>query len=174
MLSTLVLVTTLSVPPAQGGDLEIMNIRETYGTLGPMRPEGGKLLPSDVFHVAFDIQNVQLSETGEALYSMAMEVTDSNNKVHFKQQPVDLTALNMFGGRTLPATAHVVIGQDQSPGRYTLKVTVTDRASNKNKSFTRPLEVAAHGFGLVRLNITADANQLVPAPAIAVPGRCRW
>ncbi len=174
MATTLLLLSMLVVAPVQGGDLDLVNVRETYGKLGPTRSDAGKLLPGDVYHIGFDIQNIQLSETGEALYSMAMEVTDSNNKVHFKQAPVELTALNMFGGRTLPAIAHVDIGRDQPPGKYTVKVTVTDRASKKTKSFTRPVEVMPPSFGVVRLRITADYDQNVDSAAVAVPGQALW
>jgi hypothetical protein len=173
MSMSMALVLGLCSLQAQTGDLELTNIRSTYGALGPTRPEG-KLIPGDTYHVAFDIENVKLTEGGEAQYSMAMEVTDAKNKVHFKQDPVQLTSLNTFGGRSLPGIAHVGIGRDQPPGQYTLKVTVTDRSSNKSKSFSRPLEVAAPAFGLVRLNITADYDQRIPTPAIAVPGQSLW
>jgi hypothetical protein len=169
----LCLLLSLTQSPAQGGELELRNIRATYGMLGPTRPDG-KILPGDIFHLAFDIENIQVSNTGEAQYGMAMEVTDANNKVQFKQDPVQLTALNTFGGRSLPAIAHVKIGRDQPPGKYTLKVTVTDRASKKSNSFSRPFEVAAPSFGIVQLSFWADAAQQISAPALAVPGQALW
>lgn len=173
MWTTMLLMLTLPVSQTPGGDLEITNIRPMYGVLGPVRPDG-KLLPGDVYHIAFDIENVKISEGGVAQYSMAMEVTDSKNKVHFKQAPVQLESLNAFGGRSLPAIANLEIGRDQPPGQYNVKVTVTDGASKKSKSFSRQVEVSPPGFGLVRLNISADSNHQVPVPAIATPGQTLW
>jgi hypothetical protein len=159
--------------PIQTGELEITNVRPMFGVLGPVRP-AGKLLPGDVYHLAFDIENVKINDKGVAQYSMAMEVTDNKNKVHFKQEPVQLQSLNAFGGKSLPAIANLEIGRDQPPGQYNVKVTVTDGTTKKTKSFMHAVEVAPPGFGLVRLSISADPNHQVPAPAIAAPGQTLW
>ena len=45
----------------------------------------------------------------------------------------------------------MVIGLDQPPGKYTLRVTVTDRISKDRKELSRNFEVLKRGFGIVRL-----------------------
>lgn len=163
----------LSLAPAQGGDLELTNIRSTYGFLGPVRPEQG-LLPGDVLFVTFDIDNVQTDKSGKILYSLGMEVLDGKGKTQYKQEPRDLEGTNSLGGRHLPAFANVELGLDQPPGPYTLKVTVTDRAAKKTKSFERTFQVLPKSFGLVRLGISADPQGQFPIPPIGSTGQPVW
>lgn len=171
MWTTLGLVAALSLAPGQtAAELNLANIRTTYGFLGAPRPDN-KLIPGDAFVVAFDIENVKVDDTGKVLYSMAMEVVDSKNKPQFKQDPANLEAMNSLGGKRLPALAHVFVGLDQPKGTYTLKVTVTDRATKASKSFSRDFEVEALRFGLVRAQLSNDPNQQIMAPPVAVAGQ---
>lgn len=163
----------LSLAPAQGGDLELTNIRSTYGFLGPARPDQ-PLLPGDVLFVTFDIDNVQTDKAGRILYSLGMEVTDAKGKTQYKQEPRDLEGTNSLGGHHLPAFANVELGLDQPPGQYTLKVTVTDRAAKKSKSFERAFQVLPKSFGLVRVGISADPEGKFPVPAIGATGEPVW
>jgi hypothetical protein len=173
MWTTLTLIAALGPLPGQNGSLDLNNVRPTYGFLGAPRPDS-KLLPGDAYYVAFDIDNVQMDPNGRVLYSMAMEVLDSKKKTQFKQDPRDLEALNSLGGRHLPAFASVVIGVDQPPGEYTLKVTVTDRAAKVTKSFERKFDVQARDFGLVRVALSGDPQNSVPASTIGVAGQSLW
>jgi hypothetical protein len=173
MWTTCTLLAGLALAPAQAGDLTLTNVRATYGQLGAVRPDN-KLLPGDIFYVAFDIEGIVVDPTGRVQYSMAMEVTDSHNKVLFKQDPRELEAVNSLGGNRLPAFAHVDVGLDQPPGTYTLKVTVTDRAARKSQSLERPFEVLARDFGLVRLSITGDPDVRVPVPGVGAAGQTIW
>jgi hypothetical protein len=170
---TLTLLAALSLAPGQAGELELTNIRATYGFLGPTRPDS-RLLPGDTFFVAFDIDNIRVDNTGKLRYSMVMEVTDSKNKVWFKRDPQELEGLNSLGGNHLPAFARVDLGLDQPPDQYTLKLSVTDRAAKTTKSFERKFEVLPKGFGLVRLQMTADPSGVLPGPALGVPGQTLW
>jgi hypothetical protein len=173
MWTTLGLLAALSVAPGQAGELDLTNVRNTFGFLGPTRPDN-KLIPGDAYYVAFDIENVKVDDTGEVLYSMAMEVLDSKMKPQFKQEPSNLKAMNSLGGRRLPAFAHVDIGLDQPSGVYTLKVTVTDRATKNKKSLTREFEVLPPTFGLARLMLSSDPQGQVPAAPVGVTGQSIW
>jgi hypothetical protein len=172
MWTTLGLAAALTLAPAQTDALDLTNIRPVYGYLGTARPNS-KLLPGDVFFVTFEIDNIKVSPVGEVLYSMGMELLDGKGKTQFKKDPESLKALNSLGGKSLPAMAHVDIGLDTAPGKYTLKVTVTDQSTktNSSKSFEREFEVVPMEFGLVRLNLTYDVEGRTPAPATGVPGQ---
>jgi hypothetical protein len=174
MWTTLGLIAALSLAPGQtSSGLNLTNIRSTYGLLGATRSEN-KLLPGDAYFVAFDIEGVKTSDSGEVSYSMGMELADGNKKVWYKQEPQQLKALNSLGGNRLPAFAHVNIGVDQPAGRYTLTVTVTDLAAKASKSFNREFEVLPHAFGLVRVNLSAGAQGVPPAPFIELAGQSIW
>jgi hypothetical protein len=173
MWTTVSLLAALTLTPAQAPELNLTNIRSTYGFLGPTRADN-KLLPGDAFFVAFDIENVKVDENGEVEYSMAMEVLDSKGKAQFKQDPSNLKALNSLGGSRLPAFAHVDTGFDQPPGEYTLKLTVTDRAAKTSKTFERKFEVAPMAFGLIQFRLSSDPQGQMPVPPIAVAGQSIW
>lgn len=176
MWTTLAL-TALSLAPGQTGELNLANIRSTYGYLGAPRTET-KLIPGDVYFVVFDIENIKVSdktgEIGEVHYSMAMELTDSTKKIWYKQEPRELRALNSLGGNSLPAFAHVEVGLEQPPEHYFLKVTVTDLAAKTSKSFTREFQVIPTAFGLVRVNLSSDPAGRQPAPYIGLAGQSVW
>ena len=55
----------------------------------------------------------------------------------FRQPARDQETIAALGGGHLPAFAQVDVGLDQSPGDYKVKVTVTDRATDKSASLTR-------------------------------------
>jgi len=172
MWTTLGLIAALSLAPGQAGSgLNLTNIRTTYGLLGATRTDT-KLLPGDAYYVAVAIDGVKVSDAGEVLYSMGMELTDANKKVWYKQEPRQLKALNSLGGNRLPAFAHVDVGIDQPPGRYTLTMNVTDLTAKTSKAFSREIEVLSPAFGLVRVNL-AD-SQGVPAPYIGLAGQSVW
>jgi hypothetical protein len=165
MLTSLPVLLLLSLVPGQTGQLNLTNVRATYGILGAQRPDT-RLLPGDNFVLCFDIEGVKADDAGKVLYSISMEVTDAAGKVYFKQEPQELEANNSLGGTSLQAYAAIQIGLDQPPGNYTVKVTVTDRATRAQGTLTRNYEVLPKGFGLVRLNTTYDANGKIAAPYV--------
>ncbi len=173
MWTTLGLIAALSLAPGQtSGGLNLTNIHSTYGLLGATRNES-KLLPGDIYFVAFDIEGVKTSDTGEVSYSMGMELTDGNKKVWYKQEPQQLKALISLGGNRLPAFANIQVGVDQPPGRYTLTVNVTDLAAKTSKAFSREIEVLPPAFGLVRVNLTSGP-QGPPAAFVELAGQHVW
>jgi hypothetical protein len=170
MWSTLALATALTLAPHAGGDLKLTNDRATYGYLGPTRTEN-KVLPGDIYYVAFDIENLDVGEDGKILYSMGMELLNSKGKPEFSQDPRDLEARNDLGGNRMPGFAAAEIGTDTAPGEYTIKVTVTDRKSKKSDTLTRKFEVGPKEFGLVRTGLTYFSREPPPAPPLGVTGQ---
>jgi hypothetical protein len=170
MLGTLLLASALSLAPDQAGELKLTNVRTTYGYLGPAR-EDAKLLPGDTFFVSFDIEGLTEADDGTVLYSMGMEVVNSKGGTEFKRDPQPLQATNSLGGKRMPGFMASDIGTDTLPGKYTLKVTVSDRKANTTATLSRDFEVLPKDFGLVRLTLTTVSNSPMPTPPIGVAGQ---
>ncbi len=170
--STLVLAAALSTAPAAEGELTLSNVRLTRGVLGPVR-EGSKLLPGDTLFVCFDVEGVTVADDGKVQYSTALEVVNPRGRTLLKQDPRNLEATCSLGGHRVPAYASIDVGLEVPAGEYTLKVTVTDRASGKKGTLSRTSEVLPRGFGLVRLTATADSEGLLPVPTPGV-GQGLW
>ncbi|WP_020470333.1 hypothetical protein [Zavarzinella formosa] len=172
--SVALLATALSLTPGQAPEtLTLGNPRATYGELGPARTEM-KLLPGDIFFLAFDIEGIKVTNTGRVRYGMVMEVIDSGGKSIFKQQPVERDDFLPLGGTKLPARAFVSIGIDQPAGIYTCKVTVSDLANKEKpvvKSLEQKFEVAPRSFGMVQVYTAADIEGKVPASLYGVAGQ---
>jgi len=173
MWTTIALAISLGVTPGEGGDLRLSSIRPTLGLLGSERADS-RLLPGDIFFVTFDIDGLKVDKSGTMFYSMAMEVRDSKDKTVYKSEPQDLDMPAPLGGNSVPGFAHVDLGRDMSPGDYTLKVTVTDRATRVPKFFEKKFEVLRPAFGMIQLKIAYDKDGQVPAPHIGVAGQSFW
>lgn len=167
MWAALALTTVLNVAPAQ---LELKNVRMTYGILGQERKDD-TFLPGDVVVVAFDIEGLQVKPDGRVLYAMGMElVKQGKDKPEFKRDPQDLEAVNSLGGTRLPSFALSIIGTDTAPGDYTLKVTVRDRqVKGAEKVLQKAFKVGKAQLGFVRLRFTSEKGE--PVPNVAVPGQ---
>jgi hypothetical protein len=172
MWTSLAFVAALSLAPGQSGDLALANVRTTYGVPGATRPNN-KFLPGDTFVLSFDIQGMKADADGNLFYSIAMEVTDSNNKVQFQQAPREQHVTNSLGGNSLPAFASLNIGAEQAPGKYTLKVTVSDAAAKTSRTLTSTYEVLPKAFGLIRPAITSDPDGRYPL-LFAAEGQSLW
>jgi hypothetical protein len=172
MWTTLAFTLSLAAAPAQADELKVTHVRNTHGILGQAR-KGTGFLPGDHFVLSFDIEGLKVDDNGKVLYSIGLEVLDSDGKVKFRQAPRDLEAVNALGGTQVPAFAQLKIGPDQPPGKYKLKVTVNDVAAKASTSFTQPVEVLKLKFGLVRLSTTTDPDALSPAVLHAV-GQTLW
>jgi hypothetical protein len=172
MWATLALATALNVAPAQSGALQLKNDRVTYGELGQERKDS-KLLPGDIFYVAYDIEGLKTGDDGQVRYSMVLELLNKEGKSQFKQEPRELEAFNALGGDRVPGIAQVTIGTDTPPGEYTLKVTVKDRSTGKSETLTRKFEVLPTSFGFIRVgfaHLFPSVNFFPPAPPIGAPG----
>src|SRR5262245_13792209 len=162
------LFTGLAEPEA----LSLTDVRFTLGVFGPPRAST-KVLPGDRLVVSFDIAGITADETGKVRYSLATELSDANGKVLFRQTPRNQETIAALGGGRLPAFAQVDVGLNQPPGEYTLKVTVTDRGTDKTASLTRNFTGLERAFGLVRLSASRDPDGHLPASLPAV-GQTLW
>ena len=175
MWATLALMSALSSTPAQGGQLELKNVRVTYGILGQERKDT-TYLPGDLVVLAFDMEGLQVAPDGIVKYSTSMELIGKDPmtgkpKTHFKQDPQEMTTVNTLGGSRLPSFALAEIGTDTAPGEYTMKVVVTDVAAKKSVPLEHKFEVKPTTFGIVRPGFTfIDMNERGRgAPQIAPP-----
>src|SRR5262249_20577200 len=173
MLTTLLVLTSISLPPNQGNELTLTNARATYGIIGPKRTEK-EALPGDNFYLTFDIDGISSDANGKILYSVATEVKDSTGKVHFTQPGRELEAIAALGGHRLPAYAQIDIGLEQPAGDYTAKLTVVDLASKKNTSLTAEFKVLPKAFGIVRLTTSSDPDGIHPVGMPLGTGQSLW
>jgi hypothetical protein len=167
---TLALASTLAA--AEPGKLNLTNIRPTYGLLGPARPDA-RALPGDTLCLEFDIEGITVAADGKVRYSMSLEALDAQGKVIYRQNATDQEALASLGGKSVPAQARLDIGLDQPAGDYTVKVTVTDRATKHTRSFTQKVQVLPADFGIVQLKTTSDPGGTVPAGVVGT-GQSIW
>jgi hypothetical protein len=140
--------------------LELKNVRPSFGPLGATRTDV-KCLPGDVLFINYDIDGLKFDEkNGKANYTTILELIDSNNKVIFRKDTPNQT-ISQLGGTRMPGDLHVVMGRNQTPGKYTVRLTVDDKLAKENKSFIYPFELQPAGFGMVG----------VTAPAVGFPGQ---
>ena len=172
MWATLTALAALGPAAGQAGELTLTNVRSAHGVLGPARA-GDRLLPGDSYVLSFDIEGISADASGRVRYAMGTEVSNSAGRALFRQDARDLEATASLGGNRVPAFARVDIGLDQPPGDYTLRVTVTDRATGRTGALTRTVTVLPRGFGLVRLALTSDPDAQFPAPAPGA-GQLLW
>lgn len=173
MLHTLAVAAALTaLAPAQAG-LSLSNDRLTFGELGPVRADN-RLLPGDVFYLAFDIDGLTADDSGKVQYTMAMELTDSTGASIFKREPTKQEEYLILGGTKLPARAYVLTPYDQKPGTYTCKMTVTDLNSKASKTLDKAFEIVPPAFGPVRVLTTNDPDGQWPTPALGITGQFLW
>ncbi len=130
--------------------LELKNPHAVFGPFGQERPDK-RYVPGDVLFVNFEIVDIQVDpKTNLARYHVTMELVDSKGGLVFSRNKNEDVTLAL-GGNRLPAFADVIIGIDQSPGTYTLKVTVRDVLSKDTKVFAYDFEILPPGFGFVRV-----------------------
>jgi hypothetical protein len=157
-----VLFAGLSLAP-QGAEpgLRLVNERVTYGLLGPVRPDL-RFVPGDTCYISFDIQGLKLDPAGKVRYRMELEVLNAKGEREFKKQPQDREVLASLGGDVLPAFASIDLGVEMPPGKYTLKVIVSDSLGKGTATLTRAFDVLPRDFALVRPQITFPGD--IPAP----------
>lgn len=171
MCPSALLIAALAFAPSQppAGGITLTNVRNTHGELGGTRPDN-KFLPGDVVFVAFDIEGLAVGPKGDVKYSMAMEVTDKNNKPIFKPDPATRNDYVPLGGNKLPGRAFITCGMDLDPGECTLKLVVTDEVSKQSYTLTRTFEVLKKDFGIAAVFASQDEAGSIPAATTGVVG----
>jgi hypothetical protein len=172
MWSSLGLIAALTATAAEAPALELVDVRNTYGMLGPTR-SGNEYLPGDTVVLAFDVAGARVNPAGKVLYSIAMEVDDPSGKAKFRQAPRDLEAAPGAGAKRFPAAAKLQVGLDQPPGDYTLKVIVADRSTGAKGSLTRSYRILPRAFGIVGLTTSGDPDGRVSVPR-PTKGQMLW
>jgi hypothetical protein len=154
-------VGLMVLAPAQSDTLNLTNARFTYGPLG-MERTNPKIYPGDSFFLAFDIENARTDpKTGKIFYDLLLELLDGKGKIIFSRDNPNSEVLNALNSSRQPSYASVLIGSDQKPGKYTLRVTVTDRATKTKTSpakkayLKKDFEVLKKGFGFVQVQAPA-------------------
>jgi hypothetical protein len=172
MVTTATLLTTLSLALGQAGQLSASHIRTTFGPLGPTRPSN-RILPGDLVCLSFDVNGFQVDPAGKVHYGVGLQVNDSKGAMVFKKEPSDVLTPNPGSGQPVPVCAKVDVGLASPPGKYDLKVTITDRTAGTTTSVTRSYEILPPEFGIVRISLTKDREGKHFAAAFS-PGRPGW
>ena len=156
----------LGVFPNLASALEIKNIRPCYAPFGATR-YNLKLLPGDVLFITYDLDGLATDKkSGKTNYETTLELLDVNDadpkkaKVLYKKPSTNEVVPQLGTGR-MPGDLHVIMGAQQAPGKYAIRLTVHDKVANEAKAFQYPFEVVPQGFGFVG----------VTAPAIGFPGQ---
>ena len=151
MWASAALLTALALAPEPINQLKLTNERVCHGMFGWERKDSRnpKLLPGDLYILAFDIDGLTVSPEGRVKYTMAVDVTNKDNKVVFNKDPEEYEDIAGLGGRHMGANAQMAIGLDIAPGPYTVKVTVSDRAvKGSSTMLMRTFRRDPHGPGL--------------------------
>ena len=151
----------LALMPASIQAFEFKNVRPSYGPLGATRPDT-KCLPGDILFISYEIEGMKIDpKKKSASYVTTLEVIDKTGKVIYaKGTPNEM--IPHLGGTNIPGDLHIIMGLNQIPGKYQVKLTVQDRhANNETKSFAKEFELLKSEFGFVD----------VAAPAVAFPGQ---
>jgi hypothetical protein len=163
---------TLLAPLASA--VEVKHLRVTHGPMGATRAEN-KFLPGDYLFMSFDLEGLTFDpKTGKATYETVLELYDFTGDKPVKdkepRKPIFTdkkanTVSPMLGGTRIPGDLHVIMGTQQKPGKYVVRLIVTDTLSTANTRFTyfdHPFELLPNdSFGIVGLT----------APAVGFPGQ---
>ena len=155
---------TLGLFPGLAPAVEIKNIRPCYAPFGATRYDLN-LLPGDVLFITYDLDGLQTDpKTKKTNYETILELIDDPSqkspKVLYKK-PTTNEVIPQLGTGRMPGDLHVIMGAQQAPGKYAVRLTVHDKIAKDAKSFTYPFTVVPQSFGFVG----------VSAPAIGFPGQ---
>lgn len=179
MLPALTLAAALSLAPAQpAASLTLTNLRPTYGLIGPTRTTA-KYLPGDIVYLSFDVEGVNISKDGKAMYTITTDVKDKAGKVKNQGDPSPKVDFAPLGGKKVPTVAFVTLGVDAEPGEYTLKVTandtsVADPAKQPTGSVEYKFEVLKPDLGIIGVHVTSDPNGRNPTHTTGYVGQFLW
>jgi hypothetical protein len=137
--------------PLTASALELKNIRPSYGPLGATR-DNPKCVPGDSLFISYDIEGLKINpKTGKANYVTTLELIDSSNQVAF-QKPTTNDVVLPLGGARMPGDLIVIMGSNQKPGKYKVRLTVTDNVVKETKQFERAFDVVAPEFSFVGIS----------------------
>ncbi len=143
----------LSAGPAAA--LDVKNVRSTYGPFGGVRA-GNKLLPGDILWLAFELEGLTMeADTGLVKYDIKLEVFDGKNPMPIFSRNTPNQRYLALGQARLSDRAQVIIGIEQAPGKYKVRLTITDKGGKDkkggpSKNFTHDFEILKADFGLIQ------------------------
>src|SRR5438270_417905 len=112
--------------------VEIKNVRATYGPFGAER-SSAKLLPGEVIMINYDLQGLTTSaKNGLVKWNRTLQVSDAKGKV-IDTKTEEKGLFVGLGGDSVPDFVVVAFGTDLTPGKYKVKVTVTDPGNKTTK-----------------------------------------
>ncbi len=167
--SCLAFALTLSLPTGTESQLEITDLRFTYGLLGAKRPKA-EFLPGDKVFLAYKVKNMKLDSKGRALYSLSMKILDPTGQVRNEQLPENKVAINYLGGNLMPSAFKGDIPLDIPPGTYTIVLTLTDRLSKQTAEAKIQGKALPMDFGIIHVEPSGDPLGQVPTPPLGVLG----
>ncbi len=164
MQKWIIVALTLGSVGAQNAQaVEISNVRPTRGMLGSVRQQT-KFLPGDVLFMSFTIKGILAEEkSGKALFQVTMAIYDSRKQEVFKQKGPAQKML-LLGGDQIPTFAYALLDPDQEPGRYRMKISVTDLTAKTSKDAIFNFEVLPADFGIVQPGIPGSSFMGIDFP----------
>ena len=152
-------LTVLIVVPLGAGALEVKNPRSAYGPFGATRTDN-KFLPGDVLFIHYDIEGLAVNDKGKVNYYSELEFFDAKGTSISRKKNETISLMPDLGGKTFPGVLNAVMGEDQKPGKYKVKLKVVDLNAKKTAELEYPFELLPKGFGAIR----------VSSPGFGVPG----
>lgn len=158
-LSALALVV-LALWGSDARAIELKNVRLSYGPFGAERPSA-KLQPGDVLMINFDMHGLTIDpKNGLTKWTRTMVVTDPKGK-QIDTRTENNALLIGLGGNVVPEMIPVITGYDLMPGKYNVKITITDGSNKMKKDLVQDFELLPKEFGFVH----------VVAPAVGIKGQ---
>lgn len=169
MWTTVALLSALSCTPAQTGQLELKNVRFTYGFLGQARKET-TFLPGDLVILALDLEGLKVKDDGFAKYSVGWSLFDhKKNKEVFAKEAQPLEVVNSLGGSRQPVLLVPPPGTYMEPGDYTIKADVADIQGKTAQKLERKFTVKPVEFAIINPGLVYNVNPGVAGPQFAPP-----
>ncbi|MCS6975987.1 MAG: hypothetical protein NZM31_03105 [Gemmatales bacterium] len=168
------LVWVAAATVLQSDRLAVVNLRATFGELGPARPDW-KIPLGDALHIAFDVTGLTTDLAGRIRYRVRLEVENSRGERVFAPEPGEVELLAVLGGNRARENLVMLTGLEQSPGNYRLKLTVTDlqaRDSGRREVVAmQDFTLVPPDFNILRVQVTSDQAGQKPVPPLGGAGQ---
>jgi hypothetical protein len=143
-------------------DLSVRNIQAALGPLGPER-KSADYFPHDEVFYRYTITGLVTDKQGDIDVLIESRIIDANGKVIPGSRDPVKGKLHLAGG-TFSGSSVVRLGNNFTPGEYTLTVTVTDNLAAESVQFSRKFRVKPATFAIVAPRFYYGDTAL-PAPA---------
>jgi hypothetical protein len=148
------LALALAAPAAAG--LKLQDIKARHGAHGPERASLD-VAPGDEVVFTYTLTGVGTDPDGKVDCELRQTISDAGGKVLLDNKTPIKEALG-FGGGYMPGVAAPAFGITTPPGKYVVKVTITDKLREETVSFERAVTVVKPDFAVVRPRLSYDAQ----------------